>query len=1008
MLGISRNFARYEEANLLSGTYVKTTILTLLVVCLGILAEGCSSEFNAAKRSPATKTPEGPQLVSVNPAALANNNTPYLIGTADEKTSVEIYLGSDCTGFLAAVGTAEEFAVPGIQVSVADDTTTTYSVRGVNGSNRSACSSSITYVEDSTPPVAPSPIAVTPTGPANNNSPQISGLAETGSTVNIYATNNCGGAIVATDSAVAFTTGITVAVGDDTTTSFTAKAVDLAGNVSACSATVSYTEDSTPPAVTGVTSSTANGSYGPGSSISIQVNFSETVVVTGTPQLTVETGATDAVVNYASGSGTSTLTFTYTVGAGQNSLDLDYVATTSLALNGGTIRDLAANDATLALAAPSAANSLGANKAIVIDTISPTVTNVTSSKADGTYPIGTVIAVQVTFSEIVNVTGTPQLTLETGGTDAVVDYSSGSGTNTLTFNYTVAAGQNSLDLDYVATTSLAFNSGTIKDTVTTNPNNAVLTLFSPGAAGSLGANKALVIDTTVPTVTNVSSSTANDTYGMGAAISIQVSFSEAVTVTGIPQLTLETGATDAVVNYASGSGSSTLAFTYTVGAGHSSGDLDYAATTSLALNGGAIKDASTNDATLTLPSPGAAGSLGVNKAIVIDAVAPTVTNVTSSTADGVYTTGAVIAVQVTLSKAVNVTGTPQLTLETGATDAVVDYSSGTGTNTLTFSYTVASGHTTGDLDYVATTSLALNSGTIKDTVANNPNNATLTLSSPGAAGSLGANKAIVIDTSVPTITSVNSSTADGTYGTGSTISIQVNFSEAVTVTGTPQLTLETGATDAVVDYASGSGTSTLTFTYTVDNGHGSLDLDYVATTSLALNGGTIKDTATNNATLTLASPGAAGSLGANKAIVIDGVAPTVTNVTSSSADGSYTVGAVIPVQVTFSKVVNVTGTPQLTLETGATDAVVDYSSGTGTNTLTFNYTVALGHTSLDLDYVTGPPFALNGGTIKDTVANSPNDATLVFVIPGSAGSLGANKAIVIDTTAPTLTVNQAA
>ena len=66
-------------------------------------------------------------------------------------------------------------------------------------------------------------------------------------------------------------------------------------------------------------------------------------------------------------------------------------------------------------------------------------------------------------------------------------------------------------------------------------------------------------------------------------------------------------------------------------------------------------------------------------------------------------------------------------------------------------------------------------------------------------------------------------------------------------------------------------------------GHTSADLDYVSTTSLALNGGTIKDAATNNATLTLAAPGAAGSLGANKALVIDTTQPTVTNVTL--ADG---------------------------------------------------------------------------------------------------------------------------
>ena len=51
---------------------------------------------------------------------------------------------------------------------------------------------------------------------------------------------------------------------------------------------------------------------------------------------------------------------------------------------------------------------------------------------------------------------------------------------------------------------------------------------------------------------------------------------------------------------------------------------------------------------------------------------------------------------------------------------------------------------------------------------------------------------IVIDTQLPTITSVTSSTADGTYKASETIIITINLSEAVTVTGTPQLTLETG------------------------------------------------------------------------------------------------------------------------------------------------------------------------------------------------------------------------
>lgn len=38
----------------------------------------------------------------------------------------------------------------------------------------------------------------------------------------------------------------------------------------------------------------------------------------------------------------------------------------------------------------------------------------------------------------------------------------------------------------------------------------------------------------------------------------------------------------------------------------------------------------------------------------------------------------------------------------------------------------------------------------------------------------------------------------------------------------------------------------------------------------------------------------------------------------------------------------VTGTPTLTLETGSTDRVINYASGTGTSVLTFNYTVQAG------------------------------------------------------------------
>ncbi len=139
------------------------------------------------------------------------------------------------------------------------------------------------------------------------------------------------------------------------------------------------------------------------------------------------------------------------------------------------------------------------------DNVIPTVTNVTSNKEDGSYKQGGEIPITITFSEVVNVTGTPQLSLETGSSNALVNYSSGTGTDTLTFNYSIEAGHTSTDLDYVATNSLTLNSGTIKDIAT---NDAILTLASPGATNSLGSNKALIIYNTP--VANIQSVTVDE------------------------------------------------------------------------------------------------------------------------------------------------------------------------------------------------------------------------------------------------------------------------------------------------------------------------------------------------------------------------------------------------------------------------------------------------------------------------------------------------------------------
>jgi hypothetical protein len=264
------------------------------------------------------------------------------------------------------------------------------------------------------------------------------------------------------------------------------------------------------------------------------------------------------------------------------------------------------------------------------NTAATPVAPVNSSTANGTYHIGDVITLTLEFSEPVLVNGTPRLQLETGIIDRFATYSSGSGSSTLSFQYTVQAGDTSADLDQLSAHALSLNGGTIRDAA---GNNAILTLAAPGASGSLGANADLVIeDTTAPTVSLVASTTANGTYGIGAVITVTVQFSEAVLVSGSPQLQLETGATDRLATYSSGSGSDTLSFQYTVEVGDTSADLDQLSATALSLNGGTIRDGAGNNAVLTLPAPGAAGSLGANADLVIDGVAPTLQS--STPADG--------------------------------------------------------------------------------------------------------------------------------------------------------------------------------------------------------------------------------------------------------------------------------------------------------------------------------------------------------------------------------------
>jgi hypothetical protein len=99
-----------------------------------------------------TQAPATPQITSFAPNSPANDNNPEAKGSAAAGTMVKLYKTAGCTGTQAAQGSAAKFASPGITVSVADNTTTSFRAKARDAAgNVSPCSSPRQYVEDSTP-----------------------------------------------------------------------------------------------------------------------------------------------------------------------------------------------------------------------------------------------------------------------------------------------------------------------------------------------------------------------------------------------------------------------------------------------------------------------------------------------------------------------------------------------------------------------------------------------------------------------------------------------------------------------------------------------------------------------------------------------------------------------------------------------------------------------------------------------------------------------------------------
>ena len=603
---------------------------------------------------------------------------------------------------------------------------------------------------------------------------------------------------------------------------------------------------------------------------------------------------------------TSTLSFLYTVDEGESSSDLDYINTSSLLLT-GTLD----GNSTLSLPAP------GGSSSLVVDGIKPTFSITKPSTAQRTAPI----SYTITASE--SVSGFTQSDLTTTQCSATLSGSGSSYTSSLTPISTIKLTSDALAN---ATTVIVDNvtSLKVKDPVMIGSQWYKLTAINT-------ATKALTLASALtafaPADTSVFPPTGVTTVGIaikGLAASDSAGnqttavSSENVVYDPTPPLPIVTAPTPSVapssivftIKFSEPVSTALLSSGLTVTNGdvssiNGNANPDFTVTVapivptspvSLTVRAGAVKDSALNDSLvsdicISTPDP--------------DVTAPTITAATSTNANGSYKSGQTLTITLTASEVVNVLGTPKLTLDSGG---AANYLSGTGTDTLTFSYVIGSTDSSSDLNI---TGVNLNGGTIKDPTGN-----ALTLPIPVDLLKTSKDLKIVVP---PSITSVQGvPTTPVIYRSGAIVTVTATLSRPVVVATpgptTAYLSLATGAPGKKAALTTiASTTSTLTFTYTTQIDDLTKDLDYTSTTALDLGNVTIDGLA--GLLLALPTPGDTGSLSNTSATVLDNTAignPTLAITSQTTpANGSSTN---VPVTITASEPV-----------TGFTDPLTDLS-----------------------------------------------------------------------------------
>ena len=563
-------------------------------------------------------------------------------------------------------------------------------------------------------------------------------------------------------------------------------------------------------------------------------------------------------------------------------------------LNGYTQADVLGWKAIITDKSGNATTATASATTLTVDTVAPTVNTVTSS--DGDYKLAESVDVVVNFTENVLISGTPQLTLNTDNTpgtaDAAVDKSGLTG-GAVTFAYTVGATHYSADLDYESTTALT--AGTfIRDAA---GNDADLAL---PALGTFAAAQAVKIDGVSP-----AAFTTGTVITVGAPIVAgylnEDNTGVDVTVPIANDASLENGklyiqAKIGANNYAS------VSSAYTI----QSADLNTNKTITVAesdLDGITGFTLGAVISFVGMIEDFADGAAGTGNQTVGAASATTL--IVDQNDPAAFTTGAVTTLTETVTAGkwnshntgltIVVPIANEATLEDGDVQIIAKIAT-TAYEDIGASVAIANGDLGGNITVTITAALfeAINVALVDGDVV------TLNSKINDVAGNITTGTAsgttLTVDQTPPTVSFVSSDDDDSNpFKVGDVVNLKVKFDEIVNVAtggGIPFIGLDTdeapGNASSTAPYASGTASVDIIFGYTVAANEYSADLNYINTTSLSVNGGTIRDAAGNNATLILPGIADNNALKQKKDIWIDGVAPA-----AGTVDAVLTVGGTL-------------------------------------------------------------------------------------------------------------------